>query len=482
MREILSVPRDPLLRLCLLALTLGGLPLVGLPAHGQAAQGGSTVQETVARYGLRPIDPAAPASQFTLPDLAGGETSLEDFRGRWVLLTFWATWCGPCRSEMPSLQRLHEAREDQGLSVVGVSIDDQRRPVDPFVQSMGLTFPNLWDGEGRVAQAYRAGSIPLSYLVDPQGRLVAVSRGARDWSELTPMIDAVLASETGDDPTYVAQDEPLQLPEVLNPPSADLRLSEERVAAGEPFELEVRLRWSGNFEEYLPHPPQVALPEGVEQEAMTASTSTQDGRNVVTYRLTLRAAETGRYALDPVELRYTPRYEAEPVTSRLSGPTVEVVTPDLAGMAPSTVAWVAGGTALTGLLAFFAFRWLRRRPAAGGTVEVDPRLRALEGRLDEARAARLRGEGAEAARLLAQLELELGVETSECRHLQSIVEQARYGGQAPPAPELDGMQRRVERRLAELRPDPEQAQRKALRLRRSDASASAAKTLSEERR
>jgi hypothetical protein len=161
---------------------------------------------------------------------------------------------------------------------------------------------------------------------------------------------------------------------------------------------------------------------------------------------------------------------------------VEVVTPDLVGMAPATLAWVAGGTAMAGLLGFLAFSWWRRRPAEGREVELDPRLRALQGRLEEARAARLRGEGAEAARLLAQLELELGVEASECRHLQSVIEQARYGGQAPPAPELDGMQRRVERRLAELRPDPEQEQRKALRLRRSGASAPAAKTLSEERR
>jgi hypothetical protein len=235
--------------------------------------------------------------------------------------------------------------------------------------------------------------------------------------------------------------------------------------AGAPFVLEVRLNWAGSFEEYLPQPPRVHLPEGVERRQVTASTSSRDGRNVVTYRLELQAIQPGRYALDPVELRYVTRTEAQPLASRLLGPTVEVRPRTVLGMTPPYLAVTAVGLLLAGGLGY----WLVRKVRAGSPRAADlgeGRYRQLRERLDEARARRMRGDPAGCVLLLAEIDQELddGGDEPLVANVEEMVELARYGGKAPPPEELDRIQRRVERRLDALRPDPEQKQREAIRL------------------
>ncbi|MCH9652054.1 MAG: TlpA family protein disulfide reductase [Deltaproteobacteria bacterium] len=427
------------------------------------------VGEIVSRYGLRPVSPPSPAANFSLPDLSGGQGALSDYQGNWVLLTFWATWCGPCRTEMPSLEEVHRQRADSGLTVLGVSIDSDRAPVAPFVDNMGLTFPMLWDSKGQMASAYRATSIPLSYLIDPQGRIVGVSRGARNWTALLPMIDAMIATQPVDgstpppEPVYAQDDGPVDLPSVLDPPTAEIVLSEPHPQPGKGFFLEVQLQWAGNFEEYLPHPPEVFLPEGITPGRMTAASSSRDGSNLVTYRLALEASSPGSYALDPVELRYTPRFESVPVASRLTGPTVEVRP--LRVMGAKALALTLGGGGL-GAIALLALLWFRRRRAIPSGSSDDPHYENLRSRFEQARAHRLKGEGPAYATALGLLELELGPESeSQGAALQQMVEQARYGGRVPPNEEMTRLERRIERRLAELRPDPRKTERQALRLR-----------------
>ncbi|MEE8277339.1 MAG: TlpA disulfide reductase family protein, partial [Thermoanaerobaculia bacterium] len=203
--------------------------LFGIPAAARPADMG----ELLAGVGLRLVTPPSPATDFDLPRLDGGRGSLSDYRGNWVVLTFWATWCGPCRMEMPSLERLHRERADQGLSVLGVSIDEDQAPIGPFVQQLGLTFPMFWDERREVGAAYRASSIPLSYLIDPTGRIVALSRGARDWSDLGGMLEAALAvvpPDPGAQAVYASG--PVELPSTLNPPTAELALSDPEPQVG----------------------------------------------------------------------------------------------------------------------------------------------------------------------------------------------------------------------------------------------------------
>ncbi len=423
--------------------------------------------ELMKAYGLQPFSSATRAVDFRLPALSGGELSLSDFQGEWVILTFWASWCGPCRIEMPSLETLHRERGDQGLVVLGVSLDTQIDAARAFVEGVDLGFPLLWDERGTVGRDYKASAIPMSYLIDPQGGLVGVATGARDWGKIVPLIDALQGLSTGaeaGEATY-AESGTVGVPEVLDPPTAELVLSNNDPKVGQEFELEIRLRWAGSLEEYLPQTPKVHLPEGVSQTRVRASSDSRDGSQIVTYRASLRADTPGTYALDPVELRYMPRLAASPVITRLVGPTVVVQPRTLAGVRPGTLALGAGGlfvAAVVGLAA--GLRWRRSRFVSDDGS--DESFESLEADLANAKRLRMQGDHRESMLALIALANRIGSDGGLGEaDLDALKESVRYGGVVPSNEVRERLQRVVERQLDSMKPDPDESTRLALRLR-----------------
>jgi thiol-disulfide isomerase/thioredoxin len=128
----------------------------------------------------RPAAPTA-ASDFELPDLAGRPVRLRDLRNRVVLVNFWATWCAPCREEMPALETLARELGPRGLTVVGVNFKESKREVEAFMKEHRLSFPVLLDGDGRVSASYQVFALPVTFLVDRRGMLAGTVVGARDW-------------------------------------------------------------------------------------------------------------------------------------------------------------------------------------------------------------------------------------------------------------------------------------------------------------
>ena len=123
-----------------------------------------------------------PAPNFQLPDLNGRLVTLSDLRGKVVLLNFWATWCGPCRVEMPAMEQLYRTLSRKDFEILAVSIDAQGVAVTrPFQQEYHLTFPILHDADYRVGMTYGARSLPMTFLVDRQGVVRHQIFGARDW-------------------------------------------------------------------------------------------------------------------------------------------------------------------------------------------------------------------------------------------------------------------------------------------------------------
>jgi peroxiredoxin len=118
---------------------------------------------------------------FRLPSLAGGEVDLASQRGKIVVLNFWATWCPPCVSEMPSLERLHRALGPEGLAVVTVSTDEDAATLKQFVSDHRLTLPVLEDPGGRVASEYRTTGYPETFVLDRAGRLLEHVVGPDEW-------------------------------------------------------------------------------------------------------------------------------------------------------------------------------------------------------------------------------------------------------------------------------------------------------------
>ena len=124
----------------------------------------------------------ADAPDFTLLTLEGRTVTPSALRGQVVFLNFWATWCPPCREEMPSIERLHQGFKDQGLVVLGVDVDEGPGPVARFVKDFRLGFPVLLDAGSRVSSRYGVQGLPTTILIDRRGRVVGRAVGPRDWA------------------------------------------------------------------------------------------------------------------------------------------------------------------------------------------------------------------------------------------------------------------------------------------------------------
>lgn len=124
-----------------------------------------------------------PAPAFRLMDLEGTVHSLASYRGKVVFLNFWATWCGPCKVEMPAMEALYQTFRSQGMEILAVSVDQQGTAVTrPFKEAMGLSFPILHDLDYQVGLKYGARTLPMTYVIDRQGVIRQRVFGARDWN------------------------------------------------------------------------------------------------------------------------------------------------------------------------------------------------------------------------------------------------------------------------------------------------------------
>jgi peroxiredoxin len=133
-----------------------------------------------------PLAVGRQAPDFVLTDLNDKPYRLSDFRGKVVFLNFWATWCKPCKEEMPSMEILYKNFEKDGLVILAVSIDrvTTTKDISPFVKALNLTFPVLVDSWGKTDKPYKRMGVPETFLVDQQGIIREIVIGPRDWTRL----------------------------------------------------------------------------------------------------------------------------------------------------------------------------------------------------------------------------------------------------------------------------------------------------------
>lgn len=119
------------------------------------------------------------ATNFTLTSLTQeNEISLEDFRGKGVVLNFWATWCGPCREEMPLFEETWKKFKDKDVIFVGVDVMDNKENASEFLDAIGITYPNLYDPSGKVSNKYNVIALPATFFIDKEGNIVSKNYGA----------------------------------------------------------------------------------------------------------------------------------------------------------------------------------------------------------------------------------------------------------------------------------------------------------------
>ena len=125
---------------------------------------------------LAQSEKTVPAPDFTLKSLSGEEVSLSQHRGKYVLVNFWATWCGPCRFEMPEIQALHESLGDK-LAILAIDLDETRGEVIDYKEDLGLTFPTVIDDGQKVWEKFSPLGLPSTYILDADGVIRAVKLG-----------------------------------------------------------------------------------------------------------------------------------------------------------------------------------------------------------------------------------------------------------------------------------------------------------------
>ncbi len=139
-------------------------------------------EDPVATLSLIRPKPAKEAPDFQARTPDDHPVRLADYKGKVVFLNFWATWCDPCREEMPGMERLHRTYKDRGLVVLAVSLDSQGASVvKPFVKKFGLTFPVALDPRMAVRERYGVWAVPSTFIIDRAGKRVLFANGARDW-------------------------------------------------------------------------------------------------------------------------------------------------------------------------------------------------------------------------------------------------------------------------------------------------------------
>lgn len=198
--------RAELSRAVLASTYLEDVLLAGAPAAERASRRSATLDDLRRRYDLRVVvEPPRlegvrvgdRAPDFTLTGTDGKVMRLSDLAGKGVILNFWATWCGPCRQEMPLLQRAYEAHASEGLVVLGVDVGEQPAQVQAFLKELGLTFPTVLDANQETSRLYRVYGLPTTFFIDRQGVIHYVLIGPADQDLLDRQIPEILKNSGG---------------------------------------------------------------------------------------------------------------------------------------------------------------------------------------------------------------------------------------------------------------------------------------------
>jgi len=138
-----------------------------------------------------PVD----VGDFTVESAKGGSMSLSKEKGKIVLLNFWATWCPPCRAEMPSIQALWDKRKDKDFAIIAVSVGEQKDTVDKFIADNKYSYPIYLDPTGRLGSAFNASSIPTTYIIGKDGKVIAGTQGGHEYDspEVIAAFDELMA-------------------------------------------------------------------------------------------------------------------------------------------------------------------------------------------------------------------------------------------------------------------------------------------------
>jgi peroxiredoxin len=157
--------------------------IAGTKVNSNAAKEDSSSSKNIPGVDLSQVQEGKPAPDFQLATLDGQTIKLSDYRGKKVILNFWATWCPPCKAEMPHMKNFYEQNKDKGIEILAVNLtksDNGKAAVETFAKDNQLTFKIALDEDGRIGMQYQAFTIPTSYIIDSNGIITKKIIGPMD--------------------------------------------------------------------------------------------------------------------------------------------------------------------------------------------------------------------------------------------------------------------------------------------------------------
>ncbi|MFT9846672.1 peroxiredoxin family protein [Aneurinibacillus sp. REN35] len=169
-------------------LVLAGWMFYSTTSNGNKSANGAykadPEQSSAAKIGINQGDMAP---DFVLKAMDGTEKKLSDFRGKKVIVNMWATWCPPCRAEMPDMQKFYEKNKQKGIEIVAINLtqsEKNKNSVPAFIQEFGLTFPVFLDEKSEIANTFQVQAIPTSYIIDSNGIIHQAITGPMDYDTM----------------------------------------------------------------------------------------------------------------------------------------------------------------------------------------------------------------------------------------------------------------------------------------------------------
>lgn len=164
--------------LIILLIVLGISLRAGLFRNNLSAESSNYALNMGVQEYSKPLE----AQDFTLKDIDNNKISLKDYRGKVVMLNFWATWCAPCRTEMPSMERLYRQFNKRGFVILSVASGEKGEKVSKFIKEYNITFPALLDSDMEVTDHYKVWALPTTYIINAEGNIIGRINGSRDWA------------------------------------------------------------------------------------------------------------------------------------------------------------------------------------------------------------------------------------------------------------------------------------------------------------
>lgn len=303
----------------------------------------SIIQE----MGLRPLNQEP--IEFSLQNLQGEQKNLSDFKGQWIWLVFWATWCAVCQTEIPTLESLYQEFKDSNLLVLGVSLDQNLEHLREYVKNRSITFPTLHDASQNVGLKYQASGVPTLYLISPDWRVVGLAQGALNWErkDILEKVKKVLSIKSIES----KEQETLGLPDELKPPLMKVKLVSDFPTPHRWMPLEITIEWSGPSNRYLIQVPKFEILQGTEIGKISSQSSVH-----LKYIYPLKFKEVGQFHLGPILLNYRARNGFSDQTVRHPGIDIEIKKRSF-----SFSYFIVGGAALLFLIMGGLWYWYQKK-------------------------------------------------------------------------------------------------------------------------